>query len=187
MCVREKGTEVENAYTSTLLWGSIYNDAHSSLCSFVHRSIHVRVCGMCVSYSIIISFAWACVKFFRHSKGSTNSIWAHRLRWQAWHGLFSSSFHLVRADDVPHFKLDLSNCTRALFHMQCIEMGDFQTKEWRPKKTKTNSFSLLFGKPNCKNKRNEPSRTQTKTSESMRLHFLLHVNESGPYWLRNSD
>lgn len=44
----------------------------------------------------------------------------------------SSAFYLVRADDVPHFKLDLSNCTRVLFSIQCndgIIIVNFQTKE----------------------------------------------------------
>lgn len=139
--------------------GSIYDDARIFGFKFffiwiwlrrvyVVHSIHFCQCAC-------VYFAKAYIKCFRHSKGSTDNIWAHRFRWQTWRGMawlglicsrvflfLLLSFHLMRADDMPHFKLDSNNCSRDYN----IQTGDnnskFSDKRLTNKWEKT-SFSTL--------------------------------------------
>lgn len=133
------------------------------------RQYTVQSLWVCVSVYLCIVchiFAWACVKCFRLLKGSTNSIWVYRVRWRAWHGLACSRFSLfVRLILCAQMMYHILNLIQAIVrghyfafnvYRDGIIIVNFQTKEWRIKKTK----NLLFLTSNCKNKRKKRTNTE---------------------------
>lgn len=140
------------------------------------QTILVRVC-----------FVWACVSVI--SKGSTISIWAHRLRWQAWQDLFSASFffllrlicYVLCAQMMYHILNLIQAIVRAhYFALNAprwgITLEILQTKEWR-----TTRNSLFSSVPQIQWWKYEYQCTNENECESAIATILSQ------YWLRNSD